>query len=56
MSEELEQQTVTPAEGAESPGEAVIVDEATDEVLRVHLDQFEGPMEVLLYLIRVQKV
>jgi len=30
---------------------AFIVDEATDEVLRLHLDKFEGPFEVLLYLI-----
>lgn len=36
--------------------EGVIVDEATDEVLRLHLDTFEGPLEVLLYLIKVQEV
>ena len=33
-----------------------IVDEATDEVLRLHLDMFEGPLEVLLYLIRSQEI
>jgi segregation and condensation protein A len=35
---------------------AFIVDEATDEVLRLHLDNFEGPFEVLLYLIRSQEI
>jgi segregation and condensation protein A len=33
-----------------------IVDEATDRVLRIHLDSFQGPMEVLLYLIKAQEV
>ena len=33
-----------------------IVDEATDAVLRLHLDKFEGPMEVLLYLIKAQEI
>ena len=33
-----------------------IVDEATDEVLRIHLDSFEGPFEVLLYLIKAQEI
>lgn len=33
-----------------------IVDEATDEVLRLHLDEFEGPLEVLLYLIKSQEI
>jgi len=37
-------------------GESFIVDEATDEVLRLHLDQFEGPFEVLLYLIKSQEI
>ena len=32
------------------------VDEATDAVLRLHLDEFEGPLEVLLYLIKSQEV
>lgn len=35
---------------------AMIVDEATDEILRVHLDVFQGPFEVLLYLIKVQEI
>ncbi len=39
------------ADGAE-----FIVDEATDEVLRIHLDKFEGPFEVLLYLIKAQEI
>ena len=33
-----------------------VVDEATDEVLRLHLDKFEGPLEVLLYLIKAQEI
>ncbi len=36
--------------------EGPIVDEATDEVLRLHLDMFEGPFEVLLYLIKSQEI
>ena len=33
-----------------------IVDEATDHVLRIHLETFQGPMEVLLYLIKAQEI
>ena len=33
-----------------------IVDEATDAVLRLHLKEFEGPLEVLLYLIKSQEI
>ncbi len=33
-----------------------IVDEATDQILRLHLDVFQGPMEVLLYLIKSQEI
>jgi segregation and condensation protein A len=36
--------------------EGFIVDEPTDEVLRLHLDRFEGPFEVLLYLIKSQEI
>ena len=36
--------------------EPFIVDEATDAVLRLHLDTFEGPLEVLLYLIKAQEI
>lgn len=36
--------------------ESFIVDEATDEVMRIHLDDFEGPFEVLLYLIKSQEI
>jgi segregation and condensation protein A len=44
------------AQGAEPGEEPFIVDEATDEALRLHLEQFEGPFEVLLYLIRAQEI
>ena len=43
-------------DGEASGGEGHIVDEATDEVLRLHLDMFEGPFEVLLYLIKAQEI
>jgi len=43
-------------QGPSPSEEAFIVDEATDEVLRLHLDQFEGPFEVLLYLIKAQEI
>lgn len=33
-----------------------IIDEASDEVLRLQLDKFEGPFEVLLYLIKAQEI
>lgn len=33
-----------------------IVDAATDRVLRLHLDTFQGPLEVLLYLIKAQEI
>lgn len=49
-----EESTVAMAEpGVDS---TFIVDEATDAVLRLHLDKFEGPMEVLLYLIKAQEI
>ena len=54
MSEQQETIPIPPEEAVE--GEPLIVDEATDEVLRLHLDKFEGPFEVLLYLIRVQEI
>ncbi|MFP4501960.1 MAG: segregation and condensation protein A [Candidatus Hydrogenedentota bacterium] len=45
------------AQDAPAPDAAAfIVDQATDEVLRIHLDQFEGPFEVLLYLIKSQEI
>jgi segregation and condensation protein A len=43
-------------EAAAAAGESFIVDEATDAVLRLHLDEFEGPFEVLLYLIKSQEI
>jgi segregation and condensation protein A len=45
-----------PAENAVSLGDDFIVDEATDQVLRIHLNDFQGPMEVLLYLIKAQEI
>lgn len=45
----------TPQSGDQPPVE-YIVDEASDEVLRLHLDKFEGPFEVLLYLIKSQEI
>ncbi len=50
------EETPDPQARASGPEDAIIVDEATDEVLRLHLDMFEGPFEVLLYLIRVQEI
>ena len=40
----------------EDEAPALIIDEATDEVLRLHLDKFEGPLDVLLYLIKAQEI
>lgn len=42
--------------GVDSDESEFIVDAATDEVLRLRLDNFEGPFEVLLYLIRAQEI
>ncbi len=42
--------------GADAEGADFIVDEATDHVLRLHLDAFQGPVEVLLYLIKAQEI
>jgi len=53
MAEEHDAQAADPSGFSD---EAFIVDEATDEVLRLHLDKFEGPLEVLLYLIKVQEI
>ena len=44
------------AGGADADQTDFIVDEATDHVLRIHLDTFQGPMEVLLYLIKAQEI
>lgn len=40
----------------EGTSDGFIIDEATDEVLRLHLDKFQGPLEVLLYLIKAQEI
>lgn len=53
MSDELKTGTSVGDAGLEGD---FIVDEATDEVLRLHLDKFEGPLEVLLYLIKSQEI
>ncbi|GMW03444.1 MAG: segregation/condensation protein A [Candidatus Hydrogenedentota bacterium] len=45
-----------PQPGSDTGEGVLIVDEATDEVLRLHLDKFQGPMEVLLYLIKAQEI
>ena len=42
--------------GTDAEGADFIVDEATDHVLRLHLDAFQGPVEVLLYLIKAQEI
>lgn len=58
MTIEESQAPAAPIEGAAqaeaAPG--FIVDEVTDEVLRLHLEKFEGPMELLLYLIKSQEI
>lgn len=51
---DVTEKTVEP--GPLPADDTFIVDEATDEVLRLHLDRFEGPFEVLLYLIKSQEI
>ncbi len=41
---------------AEEGGAATVADDVSDEVLRLQLEQFEGPFEVLLYLIKEQEI
>ncbi len=53
--EEVDIGTAVTTENAEGTDD-FIVDEVTDEVLRLHLDKFEGPLELLLYLIKVQEI
>ncbi|MEA3365197.1 MAG: segregation/condensation protein A [Candidatus Hydrogenedentes bacterium] len=50
------EETPEPHDTGTGTRDSVIVDAATDEVLRLHLDMFEGPFEVLLYLIKVQEI
>lgn len=46
-----------PPSAAPAEGDAALaVDDSTDEVLRLQLDEFEGPFEVLLYLIKEQEI
>lgn len=47
---------VAALEGTEPYQTDFIVDEATDRILRLHLEHFEGPLEVLLYLIKAQEI
>ena len=54
MSEELS--VGTAVEEMDALQGEFIVDEATDRVLRVHLDTFQGPLEILLYLIKSQEI
>jgi segregation and condensation protein A len=46
-----ETQTAPPA-----PEEIIPLDQLSDSALRIQLDKFEGPFEVLLYLIRAQEI
>lgn len=46
---------VTQAEEA-IPADVLALDETSDEVLRLQLDKFEGPIEVLLHLITIQEI
>lgn len=55
MADDLEQK-LTAAAHAEGEGGPINIDELPDDVLRLQLDQFEGPFEMLLYLIRVQEI
>lgn len=41
---------------ADETSDAFVIDAETDEVLRLHLESFDGPMELLLHLIRVQEI
>lgn len=54
LADELEQQLTAQAPAGE--GAPINIDELPDDVLRLQLDQFEGPFEMLLYLIRVQEI
>lgn len=62
MSPEKTESAPPPAPAVESmPADiegsgAAILDDLGDEALRIDLDKFEGPFEVLLYLIRMQEV
>ena len=41
---------------ADETSDAFVIDAESDEVLRLHLESFDGPMELLLHLIRVQEI
>jgi len=51
-----EEQAVEEAPAPTQSQADYIIDAETDEVLRLHLDKFEGPLEVLLYLIKAQEI
>ena len=54
----MSDEELTPKEDAAVPATTadLALEDAVDEVLRIKLDQFEGPFEVLLYLIRSQEI
>lgn len=64
MPEKDEKKVASAPQAAETPAGApgsagipdFIIDEASDEFLRLHLENFEGPFEVLLYLIKAQEI
>ncbi len=41
---------------ADETSDPFVIDAEADEVLRLHLESFDGPMELLLHLIRVQEI
>ena len=47
---------VAVAAPVDADGEVLLSSDLPDEVLRIQLDKFEGPFEVLLYLIRSQEI
>ncbi len=58
--EAVVQKEVSPESAAATseplPPDTYLTGEASDEVLRIELDKFAGPFEVLLYLIRAQEI
>ena len=53
---DVENRPVEAREAGEGVQADFIVDAATDEVMRLHVDAFQGPFEVLLYLIKSQEI
>lgn len=50
------QEVVALPEALAPASDAVPIDQLSDQALRIQLDKFEGPFEVLLYLIRSQEI